>query len=286
MQAQRGPLRGAGGPFQPDFATGVEALQLPALGQQPRRQPRRPIALRQAEIEAGRGLPPVLGQPLSAQLGGQRLAVGQAQAGVETLRRRRAVEIEVDVADTERGLLPGLDAQPRIQHHHPAQLGPPRQPRRRIERSRCRRGAQALELPLPVGLLAQAQLQALQFDPGDPQAAAAQAGPQVGHQAQLVEMHGLVAVAQFDVAQQQQRREAAPAAFQRTEVQRLAERGAGAALQFGAVFADQRHQCTTEADPGGGQQQAQRQQREQAAQQAFGPAQGRCVSCLQSGTTS
>ncbi|MNN46880.1 hypothetical protein D3C81_1612800 [compost metagenome] len=101
-------------------------------------------------------------------------------------------------------------------------------------------------------------------------------------------MQHLAVRLQLQVAQFQLGREAPPAPFQRTDVQRLAKQRTGAALQLAAIFGHQRHQQPPEADVQGSQQQQQGRQSVQPIQDAGEQAAGDGHVSLrpQSGTTS
>ncbi|MNZ40261.1 hypothetical protein D3C78_577740 [compost metagenome] len=267
MQAGHRPLRLAAGPVQPDFATGLQAGQLP-VGRQTLRQPGCPVALRQAEIQLRAGLTPRLGLQTSLQLPAQRLAIGQQQAAVEALFSAAIVEGQTKVVEGEHLARAGFEAQPAVLHQHLARRQQQAEQPRRIERWRRRiGGAQALEAPATVGLFVQAELQALQLQAGNAQAARTQAGEHVRDQTQLVQMQRLAVQLQLHVAQQQQRRQALPAPLQRADAQGLAKRGTGPTFQLAAILGHQRHQRAPQADVQRRQQQNRRRQDEQAVQQ-------------------
>ncbi len=78
------PLRLAVAPVEPEVAAGLGPDDLPFLGQTGR-QPLRPVALRQAEIEPGAAARPVLAVDPPFGVQRQGLAIRQLQAGIETL---------------------------------------------------------------------------------------------------------------------------------------------------------------------------------------------------------
>ena len=276
VQARHGTLGLALRPCQPDVAAGLQTLQLPAGGQV-LRQPGRPVALRQADIELGGGLAPVVRLHAALQLPTQRLAVRQQQAAVEALAAVTVVEGRADVAEAEHFALARLQGQTAVEQRQLAGRQQQTEDPRRIQRRAGLGGTlQALGPPLPVRLLHQAELQAAQLDAGNAQAARAQAGEDVRHQAQLIQMQRLAVGLQLQVVQPQLRREALPAALQRADVQRLAECGTGLAHQLVAVFGHQRHQRAAEAYVQGRQQQRQRRQAEQRVERpAEQPRRGR-----------
>ena len=107
MQATDSPLHAAIGPAQPDLTTELQLLK-PPLRQQARRHPGRPIALRQAQIQLGLGVLPVLGVYTRAQLQGKRLAIGQQQAAIQALARAAITQGEVYIGQGSCRLIEGL----------------------------------------------------------------------------------------------------------------------------------------------------------------------------------
>ena len=107
MQARHRALHLATGPGQPELAAGLQAPDLP-LRRQARRQPARPIALRQAQVQLELGVVPAPGWQLRAQLQGQRLAIRQQQAAVQALARRVHAQGQVDIGQGMRRMIAGL----------------------------------------------------------------------------------------------------------------------------------------------------------------------------------
>ncbi|MCY1395350.1 hypothetical protein D9M71_102940 [compost metagenome] len=250
--------------IQPDFAAGLQLGQAPAAGQAGR-QPFRPVALRQAEIGAQGAAPPVVVVQPAIDAQRQRLAVRQVHPPVQALASAGAVaQGQAQVVEHQRLAVVGQQddlaagqRQARGQRERFQQLP-------RIAAGTPRR--QAFRLPLAIRVLAQRQVQSVQFQPVDAQLAGQQAVEHMRRQPRLFQAHRLVALAELDVARHHHRRETAPVPFQRADPHRQAGPLAGFAGHFLAVFADQRRQLAPEADVQREQHQPQRAQRQQQAQ--------------------
>ncbi len=250
---------------RPELAAGLQALDAP-LPRQARRQPLRPVALRQAEVGVGRAALPVLAVDARVHPQRHRLAVGQVEAAIQALAEHAAVQGQAEIGQVERLPLARQQAQLAVQQRQAARRQQQVDELARV--ATLRAGRQALDLPVAVLALAQAQVQPLQFQAVDARLARQQAGGEVGGQANLLQAQGVAALAELDVAHRDDRAEAAPAAFQGADAHRHVQPRAGLLGQVVAIFRHQRHQLAPQADVQRQQHQAQGAKPQEQAQQA------------------
>ena len=268
VQAHHGALQGALGPLRPDFATAQQALQMP-VAQQAVRQPTRPVALWQTQVEIAAGLLPAAGPQAQVQVQGQRLAVRQQQTAIQPVPvAPLEVEIEVQVGEIQGRAFARLHDELAVDHRDPREAPQLTQPVGGIRFAPRLALGQAGQRPAPLRVLAQQQLHAPEFQRVETRLPVPQAAQQIGAQAQLIDAQpGFFAEA--DVACDQLRQEAVHACAQTADAQRRAQRLAGAPLQRLAIVAQQRRQFAPQADVQGGQHQPRRQQAEAQAQQGI-----------------
>ncbi|MNT51710.1 hypothetical protein D3C72_1886920 [compost metagenome] len=99
---------------------------------------------------------------------------------------------------------------------------------------------QTFQRPLAVLALLEADFQAIELQMSDTQLARQHAGPEVRHRTHLIQMQGIGTLTERHIVSQQYRGEAAPAAFQLTDLQRHAQGFGGFAFDFGTVLGHQR----------------------------------------------
>ena len=120
-------------------------------------------------------------------------------------------------------------------------------------------------MPGALLILAQAELQTIQFQVGNMQLPSQQTLQHIGHHPHLIQTNAAGTAAQLHIMHQQQRRKAIPAALQATNAQRHAERSLSLALHLIAVLGYQRHQFATQAGVQRRQHQAQGEQAQDRA---------------------
>ena len=286
MQAQGALVQGQAAPFQPKLTAGLQALQLP-VAEQCFRQPTRPIALRQAQIELRLGFAPGLRLHARAQAQRYRLAVGQQQTTVEALAVAAVAQAQIDVAEQQRLLIE------RLHHHAAVEQADAMHHLQLLEQSfDIQLGAvalwQSLQLPAALGVLLHVQLQTVDLQMGDARLACQQAAAHIRQQLHALQAQPCTLGPEAYIARHQHRREAPPTAFEAADPHRHAQLLGGAIFQFEAVFGHQRHQLTPQADVQRGQHQHGRAQPQAPAQQGREQAhQGALGTCgAQSSTTS
>ncbi|MNL36294.1 hypothetical protein D3C87_1583680 [compost metagenome] len=115
IQTQCGALQGALAPVQPELAARLDLGEIPLLGQA-LRQPFRPVALRQAQVGVRLAVLPLAGANTRTQTHGHRLAVGQGQAGVESLAGGTGCQTQADVSQGQRWLIQWLQGDLAVEH--------------------------------------------------------------------------------------------------------------------------------------------------------------------------
>ena len=119
VQLGHGTLNLTVTPVQPNLATGLQFFQAPGL-RQAFRQPARPVALRQTEVQLGLAGWPVRGLQTSAQTQGQWLTIGQQQTGIDALALHAAAQGQVGIGETQGRLLEGFERQLAVQQRQRA----------------------------------------------------------------------------------------------------------------------------------------------------------------------
>ncbi|MCY1208440.1 hypothetical protein D9M72_200670 [compost metagenome] len=273
------------GPLTPEFATGLQALQVP-LARQAGGQPARPVGLRQAQIEFGVPLQPGLGIESGAQPQGQRLSIRQRETAVQPLTAASGFKAEADRFEVARFLPAGRQGQSAVQHRYMTDL--PQQVAQLAGAGQRLVGSagEALQMPFAGFVLVQGQLHAVEFQARDARLPSHQAAQHIGHYADLLQTQGSVSLPQAHIMGDQQRRKPVPAPFQGTDLQRLPQRGAGLFLGLAPVLGHQGHELAPQADVEGGQHQEQGAKPQRPAQDAHQPAGEGFHSGPQSRTTS
>ena len=255
------------GPFQPDLTAGAQALHLPVAGQAGR-QPARPVALRQAQVQVQLRVAPGLRAQPAVPLPGHRLAIGQQHAAVQTVLLTAAGEGQIQIIQAQRLRSVRMQDQLAVDHRHLRESPQLPQPVFRVQLAGIFLARQTLRMPAPIGVLADHQLQPADSQAGQARLPVQQAAEQIRTQAHLIQAQHIVALADQHVVGDQFRNHALPAAFQPADGQGRAQCVGGPLLDGYTVFGEQGHQPAAEADIQRGQHQQHGKQPERPARQA------------------
>ncbi|MNZ86357.1 hypothetical protein D3C78_1051760 [compost metagenome] len=234
---------------------------------QARRQPLRPVALRQAGVALERTAFPVV--TIQAGIDAQRqwLAIRQIEATFQALAPADAVaQGQPDLAERHWLGIVRQDNDLAVQQREAARQQQQVQQLARI--AAFAPSGQAFDLPMTVLTLAQGQMQPFQFQGIDPRLAGQQAFQHIRRQADLIQAQQVGTLANLDIARHHHRAEAAPVPFERTDLHRQAEPCGCPRRQLLAVFAYQRSQLPSQADVEGEQYQAEGAKRQEQSQGA------------------
>ncbi|MNC13410.1 hypothetical protein D3C75_611550 [compost metagenome] len=246
IEAYDGLLQLPLAPVDPELAARPQGVGMP-LAQQAWRQPTRPVTLWQAQVGFDLAVAPGVGRGTTAQVQRQGLAIGQGRAQVQGMARSSGLQADAHISQGQRVALPGVQGDLAVEHIDAAQLAQALQQLGGVER-RIVLLRQAFEAPGALLVLTQDQLQAAQLNACQAYLAGSEAGPDIGYHLDVVQAQGRGPLAQLQVAHPQHRCQAAPAAFQGTDVHGQAQSLFGLALHIGAVLGHQRHQFAAEAD--------------------------------------
>ncbi|MCY1365978.1 hypothetical protein D9M69_528540 [compost metagenome] len=236
VHAHRSALQGAFAPSHPQLAAGLDLGKNPLLGQT-FRQPLRPVALRQAQVDLGFTVLPLAGSNTGTQAHGHRLPVRQGQPCVEPLPRRPGFQIQADISQGQRRFAKRLQGHLAVEHRQLLD-------HLHLIEQLLRIGGlvlahrQTFQRPLTALTLPEVDLEAAELQMSDAYLAGQQAGPKVRHRAHLIQVQGIGAVADRHVAGHQYRGESTPVAFELADLQRHAQGIAGFGFDVGAVLGD------------------------------------------------
>ena len=150
----------------------------------------------------GPGLAPAFWLHPGAQLQSQRLAIGQGQAGVETLATGAGLEGQADVGQGQRRMVQRLQGDLTVEHRQAADHLHLIEQLRGIQRFVLLH-RHTFQRPLAVGAFLEAELEAVELEVFDTHRARQQAAPKIRNHAYMLQMQGIGALTHGHVMSQQ-----------------------------------------------------------------------------------